>query len=122
MNSVTDEEIFLRCGFLFFSVFTATIPPLEWRQRVHQQETLHILKILCYDQHATLLLSEATGYDSQFASASSKSDRKVYHTELGGSDFEIDLPSEVKQDLDCDVGTSCTILLVNMTNRGHYYD
>ena len=79
-------------------------------------------KMINYDQQATSLLSAGNGYDSQFASTSSKSSRKVYHAELGGSDFEIDSPSEVKQDLDCDVGASTTILLVNMTNRGNYYD
>ena len=50
---------------------------------------LHIGKPLDHDQCATLLISAATGYDSQFAfaSASARSTRNAHHTELGGSDF-----------------------------------
>ena len=50
-------------------------------------------KLLDYDQCATLLLSAETGYDSQFASSSSRSTRKVCNTELGSSDFELHPPS-----------------------------
>ena len=50
---------------------------------------MHTCKMIYYDQHDMLLLSVELGYDSQFTSASSKSTRKVYHTKLGGSYFEI---------------------------------
>ena len=55
-------------------------------------------ELLCYDQYNALLLSAATNYDSQFVSASSRSTRKVCNVELGGSNFEIDSPSEVTED------------------------
>ena len=73
--------------------------------------------MLDYDQHAALLLSEATGYDSQFASTSAKSARNVCRVKLGGSDFEIDSPSAVAEDLDYDIAPSAITLLANMTNR-----
>ena len=37
--------------------------------------------------------------------------------ELGGSDFELDSPSEVTEDLCYDTDTSVTTLLANVTNR-----
>ena len=46
------------------------------------------------------------------------STKKVHRTELGGSNFEIDSPSEVTEALDYDVHASATTLLANMTNRG----
>ena len=57
------------------------------------QRFAHSVKILDYDQHNVLLLSVETGYDSPFASATTRITRKVYDTELGCSDFEIDSPS-----------------------------
>ena len=76
----------------------------------------HTDKILYHDQHAALLLYAETGYDDQFASASARSTGNVYNTELGGSYFGLDSPSEVIEDLDYDVNASITTLLENMTN------
>ena len=76
-------------------------------------------KLLHYDQHVTLKLSAETGHYSQFEHASTRSTRKCYHNELGGIDVEIDSPSEVTEDLDCDTDTSATNSLENMTNRGN---
>ena len=80
----------------------------------------HTGKLLDYDQHATLLLSAETVYDSQFASVSDRNNRKCYNTELGGTDFEIDSPSEVAEDLDYDIDASATTLLANMINSGKH--
>ena len=67
--------------------------------------------MLDYDQHATLVLSAVTSYDSQFVCLSTRSTRQFYSTELGSSDFELNSPSEVTEDLDYDVNTSLTMLL-----------
>ena len=53
-------------------------------------------------------------------SASARSTRKVYHTELGGSVFEIDSLSEVTEDLYYDTDASATTLLANTTNRDNF--
>ena len=80
----------------------------------------HTGKLLDYDQHSKLLLSAEASCDSQSISASDRSSRKFYHTELGGSDFETDSPSEVTEDLEYDADASSTTLLAIMTNRGNY--
>ena len=77
------------------------------------------VKLLDCDQHSALLLSSGTGYDYQFASASSRSTIKFCNTELGGINFEIDSPSEVVEDLDYDVDASSSTLLANMNNCGN---
>ena len=76
-------------------------------------------KMINYDQHTALLLSSETGYNSQFSSASSVSARKFYWTELEDSDFEIDLPSAVAEDLEHAIDASDTTLLANITNLGN---
>ena len=66
-----------------------------------------------------MTLSAATNYDSQFVSASARSTRKVYNTELGDIYFVIDSPSEVTEDMDYDIDASATTLLANMANLGN---
>ena len=66
-----------------------------------------------------LLLSAATIYDSQLVSTSSRRTGKVCDTELGGSDFESDSPTEVTEYAYYDVDTSMTTLLVHAINRGN---
>ena len=51
--------------------------------------------------------------------ACSRSTRKVYSTELGGSGVAIDLLSMVTEDVDYEIDISATTLLENMTNRGN---
>ena len=65
------------------------------------------------------MLSEATGYDSQFASASARKLKKFCNTELGGINFELDSPSDIVEDLDYDVDASVTKSLANMNNSGN---
>ena len=65
----------------------ASVKPLRAVKDQSDQQFVHSSKMLDYDQHAILVLSAATGYDFQLTSASAKSSRKVYYTELGGSNF-----------------------------------
>ena len=64
-----------------------------------------------------MLLSAVANYDSQFVSASSRSTRKVHSTELEGSDFAINSPSTVTEDVHYAFDDSVTTLLANVTNR-----
>ena len=75
--------------------------------------------MLDYNRHDTLLLSAVTGYDSHFASAPARITRKFHNAELGGSNFELDSPSDAIEDLDCDADASATMLLADMNNRGN---
>ena len=59
-------------------------------------------------------------YDAHFVSASSRSTRKSHDTELKGSDFGLDSPSEVAECLDYDKDASAATLFANMTNSGNY--
>ena len=77
---------------------------------------MHTGKMIDYDKESTLLLSTGTGYDSQ----SARSTRKFLNAELGASDFELDSPLEVTEDLDYDIDASMTTLLTNMTNIVNY--
>ena len=45
--------------------------------------------------------------------------RKVHSTKLVGSNFELELPLEVAEDLNYDTDASVTTLLSNMTNSGN---
>ena len=64
------------------------------KDQAHQLH-MHTGKVLCYDQCATLILSAKTWHDSNVLSESAKISIKVYHTKLGGSDFETDSPFKV---------------------------
>ena len=97
----------------------APVKPLRSVKDQADQMANHTGKLLCYDQHAGLLLSTATNYDLKFVSSSSRSTRNVYNTELGYSDFVLDSPSDVTEDVDYDIDFSPTTLLENMNNRGN---
>ena len=68
----------------------ASVQPLRSVKDQADQLFTQTGKLLDYEQHAALLLSATTNYDSKFVSVPTKSTGKVYNTELGGSDFVID--------------------------------
>ena len=103
---------------MFENVLTSVQLLSDVKDQADQHFT-HTCIHLDYDQCATLLLSAETNYDAQFNSSSARRSRKVYNTELGGSGFELDSPSEVAKDLDYDIYASATTLLANITNRGN---
>ena len=98
----------------------ASVKPLRAVKYEAYQLFNHTCKLLDYDQHATLLLSAETNYDSQSVSTSSRSTRQVYSTELEDSFFVIDSTSTVTEEVDYDIDTSTTTLLTNVTNSGNY--
>ena len=97
----------------------SSVKPLHSVKGKSDKLFTHTDKLLDWDQHAKLLLSAVTNYDSQFVSASSRSTRKVCDTELGGGNFVIDSLSDVTEDFNFDIDTYTTTLLENVTNCGN---
>ena len=97
----------------------ASVQPLRTIKYQADQHFSQTGRELDYDQHTTLLFSTETNYDTQFNSLFARSPRKVCNTELEGSDFELDSPSEVTEDPDYDIDASETTLLANMNKRGN---
>ena len=112
--------IFLKTKKILLEISVDSVKPLRADKDQSGQLFARTGKLIDCDQHATLLISAATSHGSQSVSTSSISTRKIYNTELGGSDFEIDSPSKVADDLDYDTDSSATTLLESMTNRGNF--
>ena len=60
----------------------ASVKPFPAIKNQANQLCTHTGKLLDHDKCATLMLSAATGYDSQFACASTRNTGKVCNTEL----------------------------------------
>ena len=71
---------------------------------------------LTCDQCSTLILSASANYDQQFNSMSTKTSRRVYHTEIGDNNFDQDSPSEVTEDFIATQIHNHLNLQQNMTN------